>query len=64
LRGPGEFVGARQSGLPLLRFADLEDSGLVETARSTAEEMLSAWPELAARHLQRWLGGRTELLKA
>ncbi len=64
LRGPGEFVGARQSGLPLLRFADLEDSGLVETARSTAEEMLSAWPALAARHLQRWLGGRTELLKA
>ena len=64
LRGPGEFVGARQSGLPLLRFADLEDTALVEAARETAEELLTKWPEHAARHLARWLGGRTELLKA
>jgi ATP-dependent DNA helicase RecG len=64
LRGPGEFVGARQSGLPLLRFADLEDSGLVTAARVAAEEMLTHWPELAERHLARWLGGKDELLKA
>jgi ATP-dependent DNA helicase RecG len=64
LRGPGEFVGARQSGLPLLRFADLEDAALVEAARSAAEEMLAQWPAAAARHLGRWLGGRAELLKA
>jgi len=64
LRGPGEFVGARQSGLPLLRFADLEDGALVETARAAAGEMLARWPEHAARHLARWLGGRAELLKA
>jgi ATP-dependent DNA helicase RecG len=64
LRGPGEFVGARQSGLPLLRFADLEDGALVETARTAAEEMLARWPEHAQIHLARWLGGRTELLKA
>jgi len=64
LRGPGEFVGARQSGLPLLRFADLEDGELVETARAAAAEMLARWPDHAARHLARWLGGRTELLKA
>lgn len=64
LRGPGEFVGARQSGLPLLRFADLEDGELVETARAAAEEMLARWPEHAQRHLARWLGGRAELLKA
>ena len=64
LRGPGEFVGARQSGLPLLRFADLEDAALVEAARSAAEEMLAQWPAQAERHLARWLAGRAELLKA
>ncbi len=64
LRGPGEFIGSRQSGLPLLRFADLEDTALVEVARAAAEEMLALWPEHAARHLARWLGGRAELLKA
>jgi ATP-dependent DNA helicase RecG len=64
LRGPGEFIGARQSGLPLLRFADLEDTALVEAARAAAEEMLTHWPEHATRHLARWLGGRAELLKA
>jgi len=64
LRGPGEFVGARQSGLPLLRFADLEDGELVEMARAAAEDMLARWPEHAQRHLARWLGDRAELLKA
>jgi ATP-dependent DNA helicase RecG len=64
LRGPGEFVGARQSGLPLLRFADLEDAALVETARSAAETLLTDHPEAAAHHLARWLAGRAELLKA
>ncbi|OHC61768.1 MAG: ATP-dependent DNA helicase RecG [Rhodocyclales bacterium GWA2_65_19] len=64
LRGPGEFIGARQSGLPLLRYADLEDAALVEQARAAAEDMLRDQPQLAAAHLQRWLGGREELLKA
>jgi ATP-dependent DNA helicase RecG len=64
LRGPGEFIGARQSGLPLLRYADLDDEALVEQARAVAEEMLRDAPELATAHLQRWLGGREELLKA
>ncbi|MDP2132388.1 MAG: ATP-dependent DNA helicase RecG [Sulfuritalea sp.] len=64
LRGPGEFIGARQSGMPLLRYADLEDAALVEQARAVAEDMLHAAPERAAAHLQRWLGGREELLKA
>jgi ATP-dependent DNA helicase RecG len=64
LRGPGEFIGARQSGLPLLRYADLEDVVLVEQARAVAEDMLIGMPERAAAHLQRWLGGREDLLKA
>ena len=65
LRGPGEFVGARQSGVPLLRYADLEiDAELVELAREMAEYLLHTAPGLAARHLERWLGSREELLKA
>ena len=55
LRGPGEFIGARQSGVPLLRFADLDDTRLVEQARATAEEMLRRWPAQADAHLRRWL---------
>ena len=64
LRGPGEFIGSRQSGLPLLRFADLEDSLLVEQARQAAEELLREEPASADAHLRRWLAGREELLKA
>ena len=42
IRGPGEFLGARQSGVPLLRFADLErDVALIEQARDAAEELLA-----------------------
>ena len=65
IRGPGEFVGARQSGVPLLRYADLElDADLVEMAREIAEEMLRDHPAAAEKHLQRWLGSREELLKS
>jgi ATP-dependent DNA helicase RecG len=64
LRGPGEFLGSRQSGLPLLRFADLEaDADLLDPARDTAQRMLRELPELADRHIDRWRGSRQELLK-
>ncbi len=64
LRGPGEFIGARQSGAPLLRYADLEDEDLVAAARAAAEQLLSEDAPAAATHLARWLAGREELLKA
>jgi len=64
LRGPGEFIGARQSGLPLLRYADLEETTLVEAARDAAELLLREDPAAADRHVERWLGGKQELLKA
>ncbi|MBU0751829.1 MAG: ATP-dependent DNA helicase RecG [Gammaproteobacteria bacterium] len=64
LRGPGEFIGARQSGLPMLRYADLEDTALIEQARSAAEELLRGDEAVVQRHLERWLGGRGELLNA
>ena len=65
LRGPGEYLGARQSGAPLLRFADLnDDADLIESARTVAEALLTEHPESAERHLARWLGGRADFLKA
>ena len=64
LRGPGELLGSRQSGVPMLRFADLAtDSALIERARAVAERMLRLEPKLARAHLERWLGSRHEYLK-
>jgi ATP-dependent DNA helicase RecG len=65
IRGPGEFLGARQSGAALLRFADLAtDVELLEGARQLAPIMLDKYPELARKHVLRWLGGKAEFLKA
>ena len=65
IRGPGEFLGARQSGAPLLRFADLQtDAELLAWAREVAPLMLDQYPDLAERHVLRWLGGKAEFLKA
>ena len=65
LRGPGEHLGARQSGAPLLRFADLErDLDLLEAARDAAAAMLATSPADAEKHLARWLGSRQHYLKA
>ena len=65
IRGPGEFLGARQSGAALLRFADLAtDSALLAWARELAPELLDRHPILAERHVTRWLGTKSEYLKA
>jgi ATP-dependent DNA helicase RecG len=65
IRGPGEFMGARQSGEALLRFADLaEDAPLLQRARSLAPRLLDTHPQAADAHVQRWLGGRSEYTKA
>jgi ATP-dependent DNA helicase RecG len=62
LRGPGELLGSRQSGLPMLRFADLErDVELLEHARDLAQRCLREHPDIAERHVERWLGGRQAL---
>ena len=64
LRGPGELLGARQSGVPMLRFADLAlDLDLLDAARDAAEMLLREHPDAARAHLARWLGGRNEYLK-
>lgn len=62
LRGPGEMIGSRQSGLPLLRFADLErDTRLLDSARDYAQRALAHHPEVVAAHLARWIGTRQQL---
>lgn len=49
LRGPGEFFGTRQSGLPDLRAANIiRDADLLEKARTEAFDLVSQDPELAA----------------
>jgi len=65
LRGPGEFLGARQSGMPMLRFADINtDIDLLENARAATARMLEEFPKSVELHLQRWLGGRRDFLRA
>lgn len=65
IRGPGEFMGARQSGDALLRFADLAtDEALLAHARHVATQLLDSQPAVAAAHVERWLGARAEYLKA
>jgi len=65
IRGPGEFLGARQSGAPLLRFADLaEDADWLAWARDLAPVMLDKYAAMAERHVLRWLGTKGEFLKA
>jgi ATP-dependent DNA helicase RecG len=65
LRGPGEVLGERQSGEPLLRFADLaSDQPLVAPAAQAAAEMIARRPAAARAHVERWLGARRDLLAA
>jgi len=64
LRGPGEMLGARQSGVPMLRFADLTtDADLLDAARAVAETLLRDDSAAAKAHLARWMYGKDELLK-
>ena len=63
IRGPGEFLGAKQSGVPLLRFANLEeDVDLLEKARDVAQSLIANRSEVVEKHLQRWLASREAYL--
>jgi ATP-dependent DNA helicase RecG len=64
IRGPGEYLGERQSGEPLLRFADLERDGeLVRQAIEAAGEMIERHPKAAQAHVARWLGSKRDLIQ-
>lgn len=63
IRGPGEFLGARQSGVPMLRFANLEeDLPILEKARNLAPLLINQQPQVVRKHLQRWLAQRAAYL--
>jgi ATP-dependent DNA helicase RecG len=65
LRGPGELLGARQSGLPMLRYADLErDADLVDVARDLAARLLDSDPAACEAVIARWLAGRNAFTQA
>ena len=65
LRGPGELLGAKQSGDAMLRFVDLQrDAWLIELAQQAADRLLADHADIVERHLERWLGSRAEFLKA
>jgi ATP-dependent DNA helicase RecG len=65
LRGPGELLGAKQSGDAMLRFVDLQrDAWLIQLAQCLADRLLKQHPDLVKALLGRWIGARTEFLKA
>ena len=64
LRGPGEFLGTRQSGVPMLKIADLNrDADLLSAAKNMAEKLLKDYPAEVEKHLERWMGRADELVK-
>jgi ATP-dependent DNA helicase RecG len=65
LRGPGELLGAKQSGDTMLRFVDLQrDAWLIDLAQQAAERLLANHPTVVEQQLERWLGSRADFLKA
>jgi len=64
IRGPGELLGVRQSGVPMLKIADLErDADLLEFAKTRADELLKKYPQQVEAHLNRWMQAAAELVK-
>jgi ATP-dependent DNA helicase RecG len=64
IRGPGELLGVRQSGVPMLKIADLErDVDLLEAAKTMADALLKNYPTEVEQHLERWMSSAGELVK-
>jgi ATP-dependent DNA helicase RecG len=64
LRGPGEYLGTRQSGVPMLKIADLNrDADLLNAAKNMADRLIKEHPSAVEKHLERWMGRADELVK-
>lgn len=65
MRGPGEFLGTRQSGQELLRFASIEtDARIVEQAQEAVRELRDRYPDHAQAHLRRWMRDKQDFLRS
>ena len=65
LRGPGELLGTRQTGIAAFRIADLgRDAALLPTVQRIGEALMSASPALAERITERWIGGAARYASA
>ena len=65
LRGPGELLGTRQTGLPTFRIADFgRDAGLLPQVRELADRLLVAAPDTADKVIARWVGGAARYASA
>jgi ATP-dependent DNA helicase RecG len=65
LRGPGELLGTRQTGLPGFRLADLaRDADLLPTVHALADRLLAERPDLADAVIARWVGGAARYASA
>ena len=57
LRGPGEVLGTRQTGMLQFRVADLaRDQGLLDRIPAVAEQLLNEEPDLVGKLIRRWIG--------
>ncbi|CCG19082.1 ATP-dependent DNA helicase [Taylorella asinigenitalis 14/45] len=64
IRGPGEILGQKQSGIAMLKFAHIEiDYETLSIAREEAKKFIKNYPDLIKPHIERWTFGRDELLR-
>lgn len=64
IRGPGEILGQKQSGIAMLKFAHIEiDYETLSIAREEAKKFIKNYPDLIKAHIERWTFGRDELLR-
>jgi ATP-dependent DNA helicase RecG len=65
LRGPGELLGTRQTGIAAFRIADLgRDAPLLPTVQRIGDALMAASPDLAERVTERWIGGAARYASA
>jgi len=61
IRGPGEVLGTRQTGMLQLRIANImRDQDLIPLVQETAKQLLNDHPKNADAVIQRWLGRSTD----
>ena len=65
IRGPGEVLGTKQTGLAEFKIADLtRDKQTLNQVRPIAQQMLSQYPQYVDPLIQRWLGNKTNYAQA